>query len=216
MDEHSEPEATDWSRLSLRRTPTQSRSRDKVSRAIRAAEDLVRREGVEAISLPRVAAEAGVSVGALYQYLPDRDAITRAIVARYHGRLEDLLDVVIDEMRAAPDGPDPVGRVISAVAEIYRDEELARRLGAAAPASAEATAARRAHKQRMAEKIQVLLEIVGLLDGMAAAQAASVARVAFTASDAVLHEAFAAPEPERPMMLAELQRMLRASFDAPA
>ena len=212
MTEETAADETGLAALALRRVPTQSRSREKVARAIEAAENLVRREGVEAISLPRVAAEAGVSVGALYQYLPDRDAITAAIIARYHGRLEGLLDAVIEQMRASPSGPDAVGRVLRAVADIYQDEELARSLGTVRAGSAEARDARRAHKARMAEKVEALLGLVGLLDGVPADQASAVARVAFTSADAVLHEAFAAPEAERELLLAELERALRASF----
>jgi hypothetical protein len=36
-----------------------------------------------------------------------------------------------------------------------------------------------------------------------------VATVAFVAADAVLHEAFAAPEPERAALLAELRLLVR-------
>ena len=82
----------DWDRIPLQRAPRQQRSREKVARALAAASDLVAREGVSALTLPRVAEAAGVSVGALYQYLPDRDAIVRALVAEYHARLEALLE----------------------------------------------------------------------------------------------------------------------------
>ncbi len=129
-----------WTDLGLRRTPTQQRSRQKVAQAIAAAEDLVVREGVDVITLPRVAAEAGVSVGALYQYLPDREAILAAIVSRYHDRLERLLDDAIERLRSDPRGEDPVGSVLRAVVAVYQDEQSARSLGTVA-ISAEADAA---------------------------------------------------------------------------
>lgn len=201
----------DWAALPLSRTPTQSRSRQKLARAIAAAEELVRREGVDAVSLPRVAAEADVSVGALYQYLPDREAILAAIVARYHARLERLFDDAIERMRVAGRTRDPVGRVLRAVAEVYRDEGSARSLGSVA-ISADADAARRRHKRAMAGRVRTLLDLAGLLDGVASDRRDAVARVAFASADGVLHEAFAAPEEERALLLAELERSLRASL----
>ncbi|MDT3317619.1 helix-turn-helix domain-containing protein [Microbacterium sp. KSW4-11] len=206
-------DAQDWATLALRRTPTQQRSRRKVTQAIAAAEALVLTEGVDVITLPRVAAEAGVSVGALYQYLPDREAILGAIVARYHERLERLLDEAIERMRTDPRTEDPVGRVLRAVADVYLDEGSARSLGTVA-ISAEADAARRRHKRAMADRVHTLLRLAGVLDRVDAERGAAVARVAFASADAVLHEAFAASEAERALLLAELERSLRASLGA--
>ncbi|MFJ6680168.1 TetR/AcrR family transcriptional regulator [Microbacterium sp. NPDC091382] len=203
----------DWTALGLRRTPTQQRSRQKLAQAIAAAEDLVVREGVDVITLPRVASEAGVSVGALYQYLPDREAILAAIVARYHARLERLLDDAIERLRTHPRGEDPVGSVLRAVAAVYQDEQSARSLGTVA-ISAEADAARRRHKRAMAERVHTLMREAGVLDGMDDERGTAVARVAFASADAVLHDAFASPEPERAHLLAELERALRASLGA--
>lgn len=198
--------------LPLARIPTQARSREKVLRALAAAERIVTTEGVDAITLPRVAAAADVSVGALYQYLPDREAITAAIVARYHARLEALLDAVIE---AAPQihPEDPVRYVLDAVAEVYQDEAAARSLRGAAGVVGPGADAARAHKERMGDKVRLLLVVVGALDD--GPTSAVVARVAFTAADAVLHDAFALDASERAAVLAELERVLRLAV-APA
>lgn len=204
----------------LRRIPTQARSRDKVARALAAAERIVRREGVDAITLPRVAEEAGVSVGALYQYLPDREAITAALVARYHARLERLLDDAVDTIPAR--GGDPVGALIGAVADVFRDERAVRELrGVAGSTALDAMA--REHKARMALKVDAVLRAAGLAtapamatqdgDGRSGPSVASVtARLVFASADAVLHEAFAADEPVRGELIAELERMLRGAL----
>lgn len=201
----------EWDLLPLRRVPTQARSREKVTRALVAADRLLRTEGPDAINLPRVAAEADVSVGALYQYLPDRDAITRALVARYHARLEHLFDEVIAQTERSAAPADPVAHVIDAVAGVYLDQQPVRALHGVAttPAGAEERAA---HRQRMATKVAALMRASGLAaDGRDDLRA----RVAFLSADAVLHEAFAASGAERAALLAELQEMLRR-FLAPA
>jgi AcrR family transcriptional regulator len=196
----------DWGRIPLQRAPRQQRSREKVARALTAASELVAREGVAALTLPRVAEAAGVSVGALYQYLPDRDAIVRALVAEYHARLEALLENAVVLTRASTPPADPVGHVIDAVAEIYRDRDVVRTLGTAS-AGGLIDADRAAHKQRMAETAARLLHASGLTRD--ATDATARARVAFLAADAVLHDAFAAPPAVQEQTLQELRLLLR-------
>lgn len=203
-----DPTAPSWDRIPLQRQPRQQRSRDKVARALAAASALVADEGVAALTLPRVAEVAGVSVGALYQYLPDREAIVRALVADYHARLESLLDEAVALTRASTPPADPVAHVIDAVAEVYRDRDAVRSLGTAtATAGGAIDADRRAHKERMAATAAQLLRASGLFTDGADADAS--ARVAFVAADAVLHDAFAASPPAREQLLAELRLLLR-------
>lgn len=187
----------------LRRVPTQARSREKVERALSAAESLLEREGADSITLPRVAQEAGVSVGALYQYLPDREAIVEALSATYYGRLEDLMDRLVADLSATrPE--DPVGAVIEAMADLYRDASGTRALRSMLMGASQ-TAQARAHKQRMVAKTHTLLAAYGIVDADAPD---TVARAIFFASDGIMHEAFT--EGDRAGLVAELETMLRA------
>ncbi len=196
-----------WEHLPLRRVPGQARSRDKVIRALKAADDIVATDGVMAVNLSSVAERAEVSVGALYQYLPDRDAILAALSWRYHARLEALLDEVVADARRRPPRSNPVDYVIDAVAEIYREEASARSLrdSAGLPSLDEQ---RQAHRARMAAKVAELLEVAGVTSS-GRPPTALIAAVAFTTADALLHEAFAVAEPERSQILAELRLVAR-------
>ena len=110
--------------LPLRRIPAQSRSRAKVARALAAADRLLDEKGPEALNLTRVAQEAGLSAGALHQYLPDRDAILRVLAARYYERLEALMAALMQ----VPDSAADIGGLLEAVVGIYRDEAALRSL----------------------------------------------------------------------------------------
>ena len=59
----------------MRRTPQQARSRAMVERIVEAARVVLVRDGYEAFTTNRVADEAEVSPGSLYQYLPDKSAL---------------------------------------------------------------------------------------------------------------------------------------------
>src|SRR3954447_6190810 len=65
---------------------------------IRACVALIEAEGIGAVSLRRVAREAGVSPGAPYHHFPDRAALLAAISARGFQRLTAHLEAVRSEV----------------------------------------------------------------------------------------------------------------------
>jgi AcrR family transcriptional regulator len=65
--------------LARGRTPTQARARDRVDRILAAATGLIAARGAEHLKMGELAARAGVSVGSLYQYFPDKAAVVAAL-----------------------------------------------------------------------------------------------------------------------------------------
>jgi AcrR family transcriptional regulator len=70
-------------RASARRAPRQQRSRQTVEAVLEAVPRVLRRHGEGAITTNRVAEAAGVSIGSLYQYFPDKQAIFTALHDRH-------------------------------------------------------------------------------------------------------------------------------------
>src|ERR1700761_6903658 len=62
-------------RISVRRPPRQERSRQLVADVLQAAIRVLTREGARRFTTIRVAEQAGISVGSLYQYFPNKEAI---------------------------------------------------------------------------------------------------------------------------------------------
>ena len=79
-----------------RREPKQRRSRQTVEAVLGAVQRVVRRHGVEAVTTNRIAETAGVSIGSLYQYFPDK----RAIFAALHDRHVEHVRQVIERTMA--------------------------------------------------------------------------------------------------------------------
>ena len=75
----------------MRRAPRQGRSRQTVDAVLAAVPRVIRREGVDAVTTNRIAEAAGVSIGSLYQYFPDKKAIFSALHERH---VEDVRQVI--------------------------------------------------------------------------------------------------------------------------
>ncbi|MEV1069297.1 TetR family transcriptional regulator [Streptomyces sp. NPDC050263] len=190
----------------LRRTPRQARSKARLALLLEAAERILVAEGVEALTTTRVAAEAKVSVGSLYQYLPDRGAIIDALATGYFARLEAVMD---DLVRAASQErwDDPVGVLVDTYARVYRTEHGFRALWFGSGLTERTRAADREHKHRMADGIRRVLLALGVArDDEALTRAATAA---ILTADALAQEAFRrAPEGDA-ALLDEAKTMLR-------
>jgi AcrR family transcriptional regulator len=72
-----------------RRTPSQTRSRERVAKILDAATRIVADSGIDALSTRAISAAAGIPVASLYQYFADRDAILLALVERDTGEMDE-------------------------------------------------------------------------------------------------------------------------------
>ena len=61
----------------------QERGRQAVERLLRAAESILESGGIEAATVPAIAARAGMSVGNVYKRFPDKDSLLRAVYVRF-------------------------------------------------------------------------------------------------------------------------------------
>lgn len=61
----------------------QERGRKAVERLLFAAEKILETQGLEAATVPAIAARAGMSVGNVYKRFPDKDSLLRAVYQRF-------------------------------------------------------------------------------------------------------------------------------------
>jgi AcrR family transcriptional regulator len=82
MRTHQQEVATMAAPHPLRRAPMQRRSAERVQRMLDAAQELVGDLGYDAVTTTLIAERAGVSIGSLYQFFPDKQAVVRAVALR--------------------------------------------------------------------------------------------------------------------------------------
>jgi len=81
----------------LRRQPRQARSQERVRRILAAAEELFVEGAVSSTTTNAIAARAGVPIGSLYQFFPDKGAILRSLAEGYAEQLHEQLRAFFDE-----------------------------------------------------------------------------------------------------------------------
>ncbi len=69
--------------ISLKKKPKQARSQEMVEILLQATTRILRRDGRESLTTNRIAEVAGVSVGSLYQYFPNKESLVDALRERY-------------------------------------------------------------------------------------------------------------------------------------
>lgn len=88
--------------LDPRKQPLQERARATVEAILDATAQVLVQEGYERASTNRIAKRAGVSVGSLYQYFPNKQALVLAVAQRHSYRKLERLQRHIVEMAGAP------------------------------------------------------------------------------------------------------------------
>lgn len=73
--------------LAPRKAPKQDRSAFMVEAILEAATRVLARQSLEGFNTNRVADVAGVSIGSLYQYFPNKAALMTALIVREHEKL---------------------------------------------------------------------------------------------------------------------------------
>jgi AcrR family transcriptional regulator len=96
MTAHRKPQ------LSSRKQPKQARSTDLVATILEAALQVLAEEGAQRFTTTRVAEKAGVSVGSLYQYFPNKAAILFRLQNDEWRQTTDLLREILEDRQRPP------------------------------------------------------------------------------------------------------------------
>jgi AcrR family transcriptional regulator len=77
--------------LKARKAPGQTRSQETVGVILEASARILESDGLRAFNTNAIAAKAGVSIGSLYQYFPNKDSIVRALIGSFENAFHDIV-----------------------------------------------------------------------------------------------------------------------------
>lgn len=90
--------------ISTRKQPQQARSAELVSAILEAAVRVLEKEGAQRFTTARVAAKAGVSVGSVYQYFPNKASILFRLQSDEWRETTDMMRGILQDASAPPLG----------------------------------------------------------------------------------------------------------------
>ena len=88
--------------ISPRKRPQQARSTELVAAILQAASQVLAKEGAQRFTTARVAEKAGVSVGSVYQYFPNKAAILFRLQSDEWRQTSELLGGILQDRNKAP------------------------------------------------------------------------------------------------------------------
>jgi AcrR family transcriptional regulator len=108
------------SKNSIRSIPRQSRSQQTLDLILDTAAELFVEAGYETTTTNAIAEKAGISIGTLYRYFPDKDAVLKALADRYQQQSHLLFETLfVEDARYLP--PEVLlDRLIDPFLSLYR------------------------------------------------------------------------------------------------
>lgn len=195
-----------------RKHPRQQRSRETVDRILDAAARIFDERGYRATTTNHVAELAGVSIGSLYQYFPNKDALLVALARRHVHAAAEHFAQLLAELRRDPPTIDVVVRtLVSASVDANDSTRLHAVLFADSPRTPELTAEFDRFTEHLVDEIVWHLERTG----RGGSEPRRRAHLVVSAVDAAVHEVVltSAPGAERAAATAELADLVLHGID---
>ncbi|RTL93289.1 MAG: TetR/AcrR family transcriptional regulator [Hyphomicrobiales bacterium] len=111
---------------SPRRSPSQQRSRERVERMLAAASALIAEQGSDAMRMGEVAERAGVSIGSLYQFFPDKRAIVWALAERYTAESQACISAALKDVSDVEGFKNAFSELVDIYYELFLAEPVIR------------------------------------------------------------------------------------------
>ncbi|GAA2364349.1 TetR family transcriptional regulator [Dactylosporangium salmoneum] len=196
--------------MNTRIEPQQRRSRDKRDRVLAAAAALLQEVPFDEIGTRLIAERAEVSVGSLYRFFPDKEAIFLALSESWLDKVIALMDGLV----AAP--PATLGAFVDSVvdtfAAFFRDEPGYRQVSLGSQTLLVAPGASARNDADLAERLR--RTVTGHYGRPDDAELTPRLLLAIHVTECLLNRAFRTDPAGDPFVLSELKGLLRAYLGA--
>jgi AcrR family transcriptional regulator len=109
-----------------RRKPAQQRSRERMDRILAVASELIEASGSGQLRMSDVAERAGISIGSLYQYFPDKSAVIRSLAERYNAQSRKCIEDAFEKVSTPKELEAAFGGLIDLYYSIFLGEPVMR------------------------------------------------------------------------------------------
>lgn len=189
----------------LRRKPVQQRSAQRVEKMLEACAALIDEVGYDGLTTTLIAERAGVAVGSLYQFFPDKRAVVQELTLRNLDRFVHAVSEHFEQAELAH-WWDAVDGVFDVYMAMHRDVPAFSRLHFGDVVDLRLLHESKDNNTVIAEK---LTELISEQFGIGAEELGLPLSVAVEAADAVLHLAFRRDPAGDETILREAREMVR-------
>lgn len=109
-------------RIQLRKQPQQERSIQRLDTILSAAVTLIADKGIKDMKMTELAAAAGVPIGSLYQFFPEKAAVIRALHDRHTAEVEAGTRSYFANITSIAEAEDMLARAIEVFYDFYRND----------------------------------------------------------------------------------------------
>jgi len=106
-----------------RKTPIQSRAKVTSEAILEAAEIIILKEGYEKATTNYIAERAGVSIGSLYQYFPNKDAVLSALIELKVSTVANSVRAILRDTMDLP-LPDASRKILTYLLQSFRENKV--------------------------------------------------------------------------------------------
>ena len=196
--------------LTVRHRPVQERGRVRFDAILTAARELLAESGAEGFTIDDVATRAGIPVGSVYQFFPNKFAIVAELDARDTEALIDDLTARADRLTLG-DWQAETNELIDLVAAHWVDDPTRRAVWLAMRSTAATRSLAAEHSRAL---VTTLLPMIKqLTEGQSLEEQVTICEVVVEMAQSLLHFSVSDGEPN-PDTVRELKRMLRAYLRA--
>ena len=180
-----------------------------MERILDSAAQLLIEQGYDAVKTNHIARRAGVSIGSIYQFFPNRYAIFHALAVRYMDRIGDVLASHLGT--AAPERPWEVviDEVIDILAGIWRTEPAFLAVWMAIQNTAELRESDAHYNKIFVDDILVNY-VARILPGLEPIRRPVVGRIVFEVSQRLLDHSMSGRLGQNAMVITELKLLLNS------
>ncbi len=196
-----------------RRVPVQARSRERVERILDAAAQLLSDEGYDAVKTNLIAKRAGVSIGSIYQFFPNRFAIFNALAGRYRKKIATSLSKTMGPN--SPDRPweEALEEGFQSLAEMWRNDWAFLSVWIAIQNTAELTEAREQYREMLINEDLVYF-LRRILPDASDSRLQTIARVMLEAGNVLLDQSMRGGDAQNPLVIDELKFLMHSYIRA--
>lgn len=111
-------------RLQLRKKPQQERSIQRLEAILEAAVELFLEKGVVETTMSEIALRAGISIGSLYQFFPQKAAVIKALHERFSAQLEGFIRQIFADVKTLDEAAERASESLIELHAMFREQRI--------------------------------------------------------------------------------------------